>query len=289
MKIIDTINNAPWSIKLSLMVFILYDIFNLIYCFMAKDITLQFLAITSVQVLLLYGVAHKIVWTRDVFVCLYIFLIPILLALLAVSISNTDYVNLFGSIIIVNLLPLGALVLLYTKQSDAWFNQSLKIKDTSIKIQWPVQLVIVIVALVFGFIALLIESKINIPFIKAEHLSHISSLAVKLTIFHLNQTFGLLCAWVLLIVPLGFFLRIWKIYNLTLLTRLIMIGIIFSLIFRDLATKDMNHTLYFSWITVFFIHLFLTTYLVYFSISSGKNVRNYVTKIFTCKKEKGWN
>jgi hypothetical protein len=229
MQIVTSTKNAPWSIKLSLALFILYDISNMVYCFIAKDITVQFLAITSIQLLLLYGVVHKIVWSRDIFVGLYILFIPLLMALLATSLVNTHYLNLFGSMIVVNTLPLAALILLYTNQSDMWFSQPLNKKNESVKILWPVQCVIIVVALGLGFIALLIESKINIPLIKADHLSHISSMTVKLTIFHLNQTFGLLCSWFIVIVPISFFLALWKNYNLILLTRLMMIGILYSI------------------------------------------------------------
>lgn len=286
MNIITHLKNAPWSIKLSLALFALYDSINVMYCFIAKDITVQFLAITSVQLLLLYGVVHKIAWSRDVFVGLYSVLIPFLMALLATSFLNTHYLSLFGALIVVNALPLAALVLLYTQPSDVWFNQQLHSENVSVKLLWPVQFVIIIVALGLGFIALLIESKITIPLIKADHLSHISSMTVKLTIFHLNQTFGLLCAWVVLIVPVSFFLALWKNYHLLLTTRLMMIGIVFSLIFRDLATKNLSASLYTSWIMIFFVHLFLASFLVYFSLSSGKKVRSYALKFFTCKKEK---
>lgn len=286
MNSVTSIKKAPWAIKVSLALFIVYDIFNILYCFIAKDITVQFLAITSVQLLLLYGVVHKIAWSRDVFVGLYLLLIPFLMALLATTLLNTHYLSLFGALIVVHTLPLAALVLLYTQPSDVWFNQPLHSENASVKLLWPVQLVIIIVALGLGFIALLIESKITIPLIKADHLSHIASMTVKLTIFHLNQTFGLLCAWVVLIAPISFFLALWKNYNLILLTRLMMIGIVFSLIFRDLATKNLSASLYTSWIMIFFVHLFLVSFLVYFSLSSGKKARSYALKFFTCKKKK---
>lgn len=286
MNSVTSIKKAPWAIKVSLALFIVYDIFNILYCFIAKDITVQFLAITSIQLLLLYGVVHKIAWSRDVFVGLYLLLIPFLMALLATSILNTHYLSLFGALIVVHTLPLAALVLLYTQPSDVWFNQPLHSENASVKVLWPAQFVIIIVALGLGFIALLIESKINLPLIKADHLSHISSMTVKLTIFHLNQTFGLLCSWVLLIAPISFFLALWKNYNLILLTRLMMIGIVFSLIFRDLATKNLSASLYTSWIMIFFVHLFLVSFLVYFSLSSGKKARSYALKFFTCKKKK---
>jgi len=288
MQIIANIKSAPVSIKLFLALFIVYDTFNFIYCLIAKDITLQFVAITSVQLVLLYGVLNKIAWSRGILVGLYIFLIPLLMALLATSIINTHYISLFASIIIVNLLPLGALLLLYTQQSDMWFNQIRSQKEESAKIIWPAQLSIIIASVVLGFIALLIESKLNIPLIKAEQLSHVSSMTVKLTIFHLNQTFGLLCAWVMLLVPVGFFLALWKNYNLILLTRLMMIGFSLSLIFRDLTMKNADATLYYSSITLFFVHLFLASYLVYFSVSSGRKVKNMCHKISTCKKDLQW-
>jgi hypothetical protein len=283
MNIIKRLKSAPWSIKLSLALFGLYDILNVMYCFIARDITLQFLAITSVQVILLYGVLMQVAWVRDVFVGLYTFLIPLLMALLATTLMNTHYANLFFSIIIVNALPLGALVLLYTTPSNAWFGQTLSPKEEPVmprSAQW----IIVLVALSLGFMALIIDAKLAIPMIKAEHLSHVTSMAVKLTLFHLNQTFGLLCAWVVLIVPVSFLLALWKNYHLLLTTRLMMIGIVFSLIFRDLATKNLSASLYTSWIIIFFVHLFLASFLVYFSVSSGKKARSYALKFFTCKK-----
>lgn len=148
------------------------------------------------------------------------------------------------------------------------------------------QWIIVLVALGLGFMTLVIDAKLAVPMIKADHLSHIASMTVKLTIFHLNQTFGLLCAWVVLIVPVSFFLALWKNYHLLLTTRLMMIGIVFSLIFRDLATKNLSASLYASWVVVFFVHLFLASFLVYFSLFSGKKARSYALKFFTCKKKK---
>lgn len=285
MNIITRLKNAPWSIKLSLALFALYDSINVMYCFIAHDITLQFLAISSVQVILLYGVLMQIIWVRDVFVGLYTFLIPFLMALLATTLINTHYLDLFTSIIVVHLLPLGALVLLYTNPSNAWFGQTLSHKEELVmprSAQW----IIVLVSLGLGFMTLVIDAKLAIPMIKADHLSHVASMAVKLTLFHLNQTFGLLCAWVILIVPVSFFLALWKNYNLLLTTRLMMIGIVFSLIFRDLATKNLSASLYTSWIMIFFVHLFLASFLVYFSLSNGKKARSYALKFFTCKKEK---
>lgn len=285
MNIITHLKNAPWSIKLSLALFALYDSINVMYCFIAKDITVQFLAITSIQLLLLYGVVHKIAWSRDVFVGLYSVLIPFLMALLATTLINTHYLDLFTSIIVVNLLPLGALALLYTNPSNAWFGQTLSHKEEP-AMPRSAQWIIVLVALGLGFMTLVIDAKLAVPMIKVDHLSHVTSMTVKLTIFHLNQTFGLLCAWVVLIAPISFFLALWKNYNLILLTRLMMIGIVFSLIFRDLATKNLSASLYTSWIMIFFVHLFLVSFLVYFSLSSGKKARSYALKFFTCKKEK---
>lgn len=285
MNIITHLKNAPWSIKLSLALFALYDSINVMYCFITHDITLQFLAISSVQVILLYGVLMQIIWVRDVFVGLYTFLIPFLMALLATTLINTHYLDLLTSIIIVHLLPLGALVLLYTNPSNAWFGQTLSHKEEPV-MPWSAQWVIILIALGLGFMTLVIDAKLAIPMIKADHLSHVASMAVKLTLFHLNQTFGLLCAWVILIVPVSFFLALWKNYHLLLTTRLMMIGIVFSLIFRDLATKNLSASLYTSWIMIFFVHLFLASFLVYFSLSSGKKARSYALKFFTCKKEK---
>ncbi|QIR75056.1 hypothetical protein FA592_02015 [Sulfurospirillum diekertiae] len=284
MHIITHLKNAPWSIKLSLALFALFDSINVMYCFIAHAITLQFLAITSVQVILLYGVLMQIVWVRDVFVSLYTFLIPILMALIATTLLNTHYANLFFSIIIVNSLPLGALALLYIQPSNAWFGQTLSHKEES-AMPWFAQWVIILIALGLGFITLVIDDKLAVPMTKADHLSHITSMAVKLTLFHLNQTFGLLCAWVILIVPVSFLLALWKNYHLLLTTRLMMIGIVFSLIFRDLAIKNLSASLYTSWIMIFFVHLFLASFLVYFSLSSGKKVRSYALEFFTCKKE----
>lgn len=102
------------------------------------------------------------------------------MALLATSLLNTHYLSLFGALIAVNTLPLAALVLLYTQPSDVWFNQPLHSENASVKLLWPAQFVIIIVALGLGFIALLIESKINLPLIKADHL--------KSHIFHDSQT-----------------------------------------------------------------------------------------------------
>jgi hypothetical protein len=260
--------NAPLTIRYTFILFGLLDASSLVYWLLNGGGNVPFLVLLAIQLMLLYGIAKKLLWARDLLSLVYLCFLPFTLVLSASILQETRFLSRLFIPVLLLWLPYMALIPLYHRRASTWFGQG-DTQENFASIHPIAQIALILFSFGLGFIALMIEAKLAIPFLNAQQLSHIDSRTTKQMLFHLFASTGLMFAWAMTLIPSAFVLGLWKRYDLVITTRLFVLGIAFSLIFRDVSFKHLDVTL----LLLFAVHLLFAALLIFASLSYARRLK----------------